>query len=114
MAYLEFLQRLADRLDFEVFVEFADLRIQPGQDRTQQAFHFEPARSRGTPGGSGRDVFVLEREKNLLEFSPAIKVVDQPSEVTVKGRHRDRNKPERVEGTVPISKLDDELHVPDG
>lgn len=103
---LDFLQKLADRLDFEVFLEFADL-TDPG---SPLAFHFEPARSRLPPDRTLRDIFVLRRETNLIDFSPTIKVVDQYSHVTIKGRHRDRNRPERVDRTALASILDDELH----
>ena len=62
-------------------------------------------------GGSN---FILDREQNLLEFSPTIKVVDQPTDTTVKGRHRDRNNPTRVtKKALPVDVLYDELHVDD-
>ncbi len=108
---LDFLQKLADRLDFEVFVEFSDLT----KANSALEFHFEPARSRVKPDLSTGDVFMLQRDLNLVEFSPSIKVVDQPSQVEVKGRHRDRNNPSKVTGTAddPRRILSDELHPDD-
>jgi hypothetical protein len=91
-SYLEFLQKLADRLDAEIFIEFSDLT-----DATSPLeFHFEISRSRVPPQMSSGDIFVLHRDRNLIEFSPSIRVVDQPSKAQVKGRHRDRNNPTRV------------------
>lgn len=108
-SYLEFLQKLADRLDFEVFVEFSDL----AKANSPLEIHFEPARSRVKPDASKGDVFVLQRDRNLIEFSPSIKVVDQPSLAEVKGRHRDRANPSKVTGTAVPSVLSDELHPDD-
>ena len=67
------IQKLADRLDFEVFLEFAavDSPSSPLQ------FHFEPYRSRAKPNEAMCPVFRLDRERNLLDFNPTIKVVDQ-------------------------------------
>ena len=104
-SYLEYLKKLAERLDFEVFMEFADLN-NPGGG---QEFHFEPARSRAKP--TDETTILLSREHNLISYSPKIKVVEQPSAVVVKGRHRDRNKPQPVKGTVDLKKLVDELHI---
>ena len=85
-------------------MEYADLN-DPSSPRQ---FHFEPSRSRASPDAG--EVFVLHRDKNLIEFSPTLKVVSQPSAVTVKGRHRDRGNPSPVKQTVPPSVVDDELH----
>lgn len=104
-AYLEYLQKLAERLDFEVFMEFADLDNPDGG----QELHFEPARSRAKP--TDETTFVLHREQNLISFSPKIKVVEQPSAVIVKGRHRDRNNPEPVKAMAVSKQLADELHI---
>lgn len=104
-AYLDYLEKLAERLDFEVFMEFADLDDPEGG----QEFHFEPARSRAAPADA--TTFVLRRGKNLVSFSPRIKVVGQPSDVVIRGRHRDRNNPQRVEATAYSPILGDELHI---
>lgn len=103
--YLEYLQKLAERLDFEVFMEFADLNSPDGG----QLFHFEPARSRAAP--TDDTTFVLRHGRNLISYSPRIKVVEQPSRVKVKGRHRDRNNPQPVFTEVDSAPLADEFHI---
>jgi hypothetical protein len=108
-SYLDFMQKLADRLDCEIFLEFADLTIAT----SALEFHFEPSRCRLPPEQSAGDVFILDRDTNLIEFSPSIKVVDQPSAAVVKGRSRDRNNPTMVMGNADSSILSDELHPDD-
>jgi hypothetical protein len=98
-SYLEFLQKLADRLDLEVFLEFTDLT----DPNSALQLHVEPCRARVAPDRSAGDVFVLDREHNLTEFNPTIRVVDQPSSVYVKGRDRDRNNPRKVTGIADPS-----------
>jgi hypothetical protein len=105
-SYLEFLQKLADRLDFEVFLEFAHLT----DANSALELHVEPSRARIPPDKSGQNVFVLQRDRNLIEFSPTIRVVDQPSDVSVTGRDRDRNNPTKVNKTADPWVLADELH----
>jgi hypothetical protein len=108
-SYLEFLQKLADRLDMEIFIEFSDLT----KADSALELHMEPARSRLPPDESAGDVFILQRDRNLLDFSPSIKVVDQPTKSIVKGRDRDRNNPVRITATVDPAILADELHPVD-
>jgi hypothetical protein len=105
-SYLDFIQKLAERLDFEVFVEFADLT----KTDSPLEFHFEPYRGSAKPNDSLRDVFRLDRERNLLEFNPTIKVVDQYSEVEVRGRHRDPQIAKEVRGKATREIVADELH----
>jgi hypothetical protein len=109
-SYLDAIQKLADRLDFEVFLEFADLT----NPASGLEFHFEPARSRLPPDGTLRDVFVLARGRNLLDFTPTLKVADQYSGVVVKGRHRDPQRAEQVRGSAAASVVYDELHYDPG
>ena len=108
-SYLEFLQKIADRLDAEIFIEFSDLT----DSTSQLQFHFEISRCRVAPEASAGDIFVLHRDRNLIEFSPSIKVVDQPSNAQVKGRNRDRNNPTMVTGDADPTLLMDELHPDD-
>jgi hypothetical protein len=105
---LDFIQKLADRLDFEVFVEFAD----PDNSSAPLRFHFEPYRARARPDEGRRNVFQLTEGVNLVEFNPTIKVVDQYSSVEVKGRHRDPLRAKEVEGKATHQILSDELHPP--
>lgn len=106
-SYLEFLQKLADRLDLEVFVEFVDL----DDPQAGVELHVEPARSAQPPQESSGAVYTVEQGKSLLSYAPRIKIVDQPSEVLVRGRHRDRERPRRVEGRADRDDVRDELHV---
>jgi hypothetical protein len=108
-SYLDFLQKLADRLDCEIFIEFSNLT----KPDSALEFHFEVSRCRVPPNKSAGDIFILHRDRNLIEFSPSIKVVDQPSNAQVKGRDRDRSNPARVTGDAGPSDLADELHPDD-
>jgi hypothetical protein len=105
----EFIQKLAGRLDFEVFLEFAAF----DDPAAPLEFHFEPYRGRAKPVEELRPVFRLDREKNLLDFSPTIKVGDQYSKVVVKGRHRDALLAKEVRGEATHTIIADELHRDD-
>jgi hypothetical protein len=106
---LDFLQKLADRLDFEVFVEFDRAEVKPGEG-AGLSFHFEPARSLCKPTAHPDGTFVLRREQHLIDFTPTIKVIDQYSEMVVKGRHRDPNQPERVEQMADTAAVAPDMH----
>jgi len=99
----EFVDKLAKKLDFELFVDFANL----DDPSAPLQVHFEPCRSRRAPAQD--DVFVVERGKNLLDFKPTFKVRDQFSEVTVRGRHRDPQIPQEVRGQASGALVADEL-----
>jgi len=105
----DLIQKLADRLDFEVFLDFgqpsASVPVPPLE------FHFEPYRGRAKPNEHLRSAYRIDRERNLLEFSPSIKVVDQYSRVLVKGRHRDPLLATEVKGEASHQILSDELHI---
>jgi hypothetical protein len=102
---LDLIQKLAERLDFEVFLEFAELE-RPG---APLEFHFEPYRGRARPRAAG--LFRLDRERNLLAFTPTIKIVDQYSKAEVKGRHRDPLLAHEVVGVGTPEIIADELHI---
>lgn len=108
-SYYEFIQHLAERFDFEVFLEFADMAYD-GNNAPAQEFHFEPFRGRKKPQGGSQDVYTLERDKNLIDFAPTLSVADQYTGVDVRGRHRDPQDPTEVRGTAD-SGLRDELHI---
>jgi hypothetical protein len=108
-SYLDYLKKFAERLDCEVFVEFADLN----EPRSGVVLHFERSRSRLPPDGTLRDIYGIVRGKNLHTFAPDLKVVDQWTGVTVEGRDHVSSSPNRVTGTAPRpgeQPLDDELH----
>lgn len=103
----ELIRKLADDLDFEVFLEFAKLDDPAGP----LEFHFEPYRGRAVPDEALRPVYLLHRSKNLLEFSPTIKVGDQYSAAVVKGRHRDPLLAKQVKGEATHVVVQGELHI---
>ncbi|MBX2796109.1 MAG: hypothetical protein KTR31_00530 [Myxococcales bacterium] len=112
-SYLDYLMKFGDRLDCEVFLEFADLN----EPESGVQFHFERARSRLPPDKTLRHVHVVERGLNLHHFDPVISLVDQYTSVTVCGRNRVSTSPTRVEctrppaGTTATQYLQDELHT---
>lgn len=102
--FYEFLSVIADRLDYEVFVDFVRNYVpldQPGEappprpsgDDAGPAdprpndvrLHFEPTRSR-LSGSSPSFVVDLAWGLNLLEFTPKLKVWDLVTAVRVTGR----------------------------
>jgi uncharacterized protein len=105
-SYFEFLQKIADRLDLEVFIEFADL----GDADAGVELHVEPARSPHPPSAQPDGVYVIERGKNLLSYTPTISVVDQYSEVRVRGRDRDRETTDPIDKTASAADVQGELH----
>jgi hypothetical protein len=106
-SYLDYLMHFAERMDCEVFVEFRSLD-DPGSGIE---LHFERSRSRTPPDRTLREVYVLERGKNLVDFNPDLKVVDQWTSVTLTGRDHHQNSPNTISATVPPPDvLDDELH----
>lgn len=107
-SYLEYIQKFADRLDFEVFLEFSKLDT----PESPLEFHFEPYRAR-SPVTTDLTVDA-ERGRNLLEFKPTIKVLDQYSETKVRGRHRDPQVCQEVVGHATHDVLSDELHPTTG
>jgi hypothetical protein len=110
---LDFLQKLASRLDFEVFVEFdtLDFPAPPRPPEVASTFHFEPARSAVPPDQNPGGTFVLRREQHLIDFSPTIKVAEQFTELTVRGRNRDRGQAERIEKLADTTAVGAELHI---
>ncbi len=102
-ALYDFIDKLAKKLDFEFFLDFANL----DEPTAELQIHFEPCRSRRAPDRD--NVFVVEWGKNLLDFKPTFKVRDQFSEVTVRGRHRDPQIPQEVRGQATGALVADEL-----
>lgn len=91
--YLQFLQNIADRMDFEMFVDFEDRLIldhrEPTANDSDVKLHFEPSRSVVAP----KDPLPLTWGTDLIEFTPKFKVWEQLTEVTVAGtRHGTRRR----------------------
>jgi hypothetical protein len=93
--FLAFLQSIAERMDFEMFVDFTERLILDGDAKPSNAntvkLHFEPARSVVDP----KQVLDLRWGTNLIEFTPKLKVWDLMTEVTVGGTRHGKRKPER-------------------
>jgi len=106
-APLDLIQKLADRLDFEIFVEFSDL----DDPAAPLEIHFEPYRGRAKPVENLRPLFLLDRDRNLLDFNPTIKLADQYARVVVKGRHRDPLLAKEVKGEGTGEIVREELHI---
>ncbi len=106
-SYLDYLKKLAERLDAELFIAFADLDA----DIPEQRFYFEPARSRIPFDDPDSETLTIERDSTLVTFTPTLQVVQQPTSVEVRGRHRDRERPDRVSesSTAADTLLADEL-----
>lgn len=110
-SFLDYLKKFGDRMDYEVFMEFASLdNADSGVE-----FHFERSRCRLPPDRTLRDIHILERGKNLLDFTPTLHVVDQVTSMEVCGRNRVQTSPDTVCGKAPPTDtspdpLDDELH----
>lgn len=118
-SFYDFIDKLARRMDFEFFLDFGAAVPPPTPaggtpdpvPRAAQAplqLHFEPCRSRRAPDAQG--YFILEPRKNLIAFRPSFKVLEQFSNVEVRGRHRDPQIPQEVVGTADEGILVDELH----
>jgi len=63
--------------------------------------HFEPCRCRTPPDRTFRDVYAVERGKNLIEFKPKLRVVDQVTSVTFCGHDHHWQNPEQVMAVSP-------------
>jgi hypothetical protein len=93
-SYLEYLLKFAERWDFEVFLEFISL----DDPDSGLLFHFEPCRCRNK---DLHEVYIIERGKNLIEFNPELKVVDQWTSVTLCGHDHTWTSPKLICKTSP-------------
>lgn len=98
-SYLEYLMKFAERWDFEVFLEFVSL----DDPNSGLEFHFEPCRCRTPPDKTLREVYIVERGKNLIEFNPELRVVDQWTSVTFCGHDHNWQNPAMISATTPSS-----------
>lgn len=98
---LDYLKKFAERWDFEVFIEYVSL----DDPDAGIEFHFEPSRSRcrPLPDGTLRGIYVVERGKNLIEFKPILKVVEQVTSVTFCGHDHQWQNPKMICKTIPES-----------
>jgi hypothetical protein len=95
--YLEYLMHFAERWDFEMFLEYLSL----DNASSGLTFHFEPARCRRPPDNTLHEVYVLERGKNLVEFNPKMKVIDQVTSVTIEAHDHTWQNAAKIDETIP-------------
>ena len=118
-SYLQFLQGIADRMDFEMFVDFSERLIldsqAPPKDANDVKLHFEPARSIVKPDKA----LALTWGTNLVEFTPKFKVWEQLTEVKTGGtkhgtraRHSDTVTADDPEVTKDLQR-DETYTIPD-
>ncbi|MDR3698750.1 MAG: hypothetical protein P4L56_03885 [Candidatus Sulfopaludibacter sp.] len=96
-SYLDYLMKFAGRWDFEVFLEYVTL----DDPNSGLEFHFEPSRCRTPPNRTLTNVYVVERGKNLVEFNPNLRVVDQWTSVTLCGHDHSYMNPAMICATSP-------------
>ena len=96
-SYLDYLMKFADRWDFEVFIEYVSL----DDPNSGLEFHFEPSRCRTPPDQTLRELYIVERGKNLVEFKPNLRVVDQWTSVTFCGHDHHWQNPNMICATAP-------------
>lgn len=105
ITYLQFIESLAARMDFETYVDFDDLA--PGSNSSAVSLHFEPARSAtlGTPVD-------LQWGRDLLEFKPAFKGWDLLTNAVASGTQPGRRRP--FSASVTMADAINDLHTADG
>jgi len=101
-SYLQLMQAMAERLDFEVFVDF-DNHDQPSNS---VSLHFRPARSLSPPSDNEIE---LHWERDFERFTPRFEVWEQPTSAEVRGRHSRRR--ETIEGRAAADVLEADLHA---
>jgi len=97
--YLQFIQSLAERLDYEVFVDFKD----PTDPKSDVEFHFEPARSL-----QFKKYIELTWGQNIIEFNPKFKVWEQFTSAIARGRHPSSRR--RIDEKVKADAIAADLH----
>lgn len=103
--YLQFIESLAERLDYEVFVDFD----RPTDETSPVSFHFERARSRSSVLDGIVD---LTWNKDLVDFRPRFKVWDVYTDAVASGRNPRRR--QRVDELVPADEIRRDLHAAPG
>lgn len=96
-SYLEYLQKFADRWDFEIFIEYVSL----DDPASGLEFHFEPSRCRTPPDQTLHEVYRVERGRNLITFQPTLSVVEQWTSVTFCGHDHHWQNPAMIAATAP-------------
>jgi phage protein D len=97
--YLQFIESIAERMDYEVFVDFDDRTDRDSEPR----FHYEPSRSLALKG-----TVDLTWNKDLVSFRPKFKVWDVYTEAKISGRHSRRR--QRIDEEVSQREIVRDLH----
>lgn len=103
--YLQFIESLAERMDYETYVDFDD--PSPGSNSSAVSLHFEPARS-ATLG----EPIELAWGRDLLDFKPAFKGWDLLTDAVASGTQPGRRRP--FTATVTMANAINDLHRADG
>lgn len=103
--YLQFIESLAERMDYEIHVDFDD--PSPGSSSGAVSLHFEPARS-ATLG----DPVELASGRDLLDFKPAFKGWDLLTDAVASGTQPGRRRP--FTATVTMADAINDLHSVEG
>ncbi|MCW5801157.1 MAG: hypothetical protein KIT31_01995 [Deltaproteobacteria bacterium] len=94
--YLAFLQGIAERMDFELFVDFTERLILDSETPPDHAntvkLHFEPARSVAAP----KRVLDLVWGRDLIEFTPRFKMWELLTKVEIGGTKHGTRAPYRA------------------
>lgn len=117
--YFQFLQEMADRLDYEMHLEFRSLDaasdVSVGQaaagriSESELQFWFEPARSGNPPVATEQDGldqpdgefhYVLRWGRSLIELSPKFKVFDMPTTAEATGTNHGSRRRSRQQLTA--------------
>ena len=109
--YQQFIESLAERMDYELFVEFDDVAPAQGQGGAARpvSLHFEPARS-GTLG----DPITLRRGRDIVDFKPAFKVWDVLTQAIAHGSSATQRMSFQEEVTMADALAGDLHPAPDG
>lgn len=108
---IDFLQKFVDRYDLELFLEFEERAADPEKGFPRGwAQVLRLARSRANVGpASDGEVLPLQRNRDLIDFAPTIKVADIFTEVHLRGRNPHRDVPEGIDGKAREAEVVEEL-----
>lgn len=113
-SYLEYIQKLVDQYDLELFLAFdppdeqflgADPPGEPPKPR-RQILNLMPSRANDGPLDA---LIVLRYGHELFDFSPTVKVADQFTSAHVRGRSRHRDEPGPVLGEAKADEVQAEV-----
>jgi hypothetical protein len=106
-SYLQYIQKFLDLYDLELFLEF-DHPDDAAKVRNQI---LKVVRSRAHAGWKAApgDVIAIRHGRELIDFSPTIKVADQFTAARVRGRSRFRDEPKGIAGVAESNIVAEEV-----